>query len=324
MGRRQANALAARLAAMRPTHLYCSPAIRCLQTAQPVAAAAGLRGRTVPWLSELGCLWRYAGPAPEEMATRFPALAAPEPPSEEAWGGARMEGSDDRGVSHAAVRARAAAVTGFLLHEHPRTSANRVCLCTHAGFGGFAYALLPTLLGNEESAPGVRGAFDLDNASLTVVDCSAEWNTVVRANCTRHLAGLVAAVCADPGCGYATDTVILSEVTAQHPGEVEGLHGCKQAWPETPPDGGCRNVLHPRRRSGWEGWRGARRRPTPAGGGAPGQVCADGGRGWTGEVTAQHPRGGAAEQLLSESIWANATGRTMQDVAFASHVLTAG
>jgi|GEM_PF-6916849 len=117
-----------------------------------------------------------------------------------------MEGSDDREVSHAAVRARAVAVTGFLLHEHPRTSADRVCLCTHPSFGGFAYALLPTVLGNEESAPGVRGAFDLDHASLTVVDCSAEWNAVVRANCTRHLAGLVAAVCADPTCGYATDT----------------------------------------------------------------------------------------------------------------------
>lgn len=236
LGRRQAAALAARLAAMRLTHLYCSPAIRCLETAQPVAAAAGLRGRTVPWLSEFGCLWRYAGPASEEMATQFPALTAPEPPSEEAWGGARMEATDDREVSHAAVRARAAAVTGFLLHDHPRTSADRVCLCTHAGFGAFAYALLPTLLGNEESAPGVRSAFDLDNASLTVVDCSAEWNTVVRANCTRHLAGLVAAVCAAPGCGYATDTEWDLRVCPRCAGRLlTKCPACKSAIPASAP-----------------------------------------------------------------------------------------
>jgi len=53
----------------------------------------------------------------------------------------------------------------------------------------------------------------------------------------------------------------------QHPGEVEGLHPCKQAWPGTPPDGGCRNVLPPPRRSGWEG--------SAAPVGAPGRPAAE-------------------------------------------------
>lgn len=198
LGRQQAAAVAERLGRADLTHLYSSPSLRCLETAQAICAAAQVRGTAVPWLSEWGWAWQTPGPAPEVMASRFADIAAAEALSEAEWGMARAEWDNPPEIARPALRARGETVAARLLAAHPRASLDRVCLCTHMGFSGAA--LLPALL----EARRELASFDLDNAALTEVECHERGNFIVRANCGRHLAGLTVVLCSDPACAQAS------------------------------------------------------------------------------------------------------------------------
>lgn len=50
-GRRQAEALARNLAKQKPTRIISSPALRCLQTVQPLGRRRGLDVEVLSWLS---------------------------------------------------------------------------------------------------------------------------------------------------------------------------------------------------------------------------------------------------------------------------------
>lgn len=198
LGRRQAAAVAERLAGAALTHLYSSPSVRCMETAQAICAAAGHCGRAVPWLEEWGWVWRGWGPAREQTARCFPQVAPAQPPSEAGWGMARGEGDARPEVSRPALRARGEAVVALLEGAHGRAEGDRVALVTSMGFSGAA--LLPALLGTTRE----QASFDLDHAAVTEVQCGPARNFIVRANGARHLAGLTAVLCADAGCAHAS------------------------------------------------------------------------------------------------------------------------
>ncbi len=198
LGERQAAALALRLRRAGLTHLYSSPAVRCLQTAQAIGAAAGLSGTAEAWLGETGRLWEdWARRPPHGIPRDFPRLAPGPPPTKAEWGFAADEGSPDPERRRAAVFARCRKVLDTLLAAHPPASGDRVCLCLHHGLGGSG--LLPVLLGTADVG---NGRFALEHASLTEVRCDARGHVVLRVNCTRHLAGLTVALCSDPACGH--------------------------------------------------------------------------------------------------------------------------
>ena len=198
LGEEQAEALAARLARAGITHLYSSPAIRCLQTAQAVCAAAGLGGTVVPWLGEQGCLWEDWERRPvEQIPLDFPALTPGAPPAEADWSVAADECAESPQRRKSALSGRARKVLDLVFAAHPPTAPDRVCLCTHGGLGG--YGLLPVLLGTADTD---NGRFVLDHASLTEVRCDERGHLVRRINCTRHLVGLTAVICSRPGCGH--------------------------------------------------------------------------------------------------------------------------
>ena len=111
LGERQADALANCLGTAGITRVYSSPAIRCLQTAQKIVAAAGVPGHAVPWLGEAGRMWEDWDHRPERVEETFPGIETGSGPSEEAWGLARAE-AGERPVERPALalRARAARV----------------------------------------------------------------------------------------------------------------------------------------------------------------------------------------------------------------------
>lgn len=193
LGVRQAAALADRLAGAGLTHVYTSPAVRCLQTASSICAAAGLPASVVPWLSESGWVWGYAVPPLTDLRRHFQGDVAAEPVDEE-WAMARDERADIPRVADSALAARGQAVARTLFGRHPREGTDRVCLVTHAGFG--AASLLPSLLGVDRAT----ASGDFDNATLTELRCEPGRTRILRSNDGRHLAGLQAVLCSNPAC----------------------------------------------------------------------------------------------------------------------------
>ena len=139
-------------------------------------------------------MWREPPPPPAVIAARYPAFEPEVKIREREWGMARIEeGAADL---LRAMGVRAQAVADWLFRLHPRASEDRVCLCSHYGF--VACGLMPALMGADPE----RGHGDLDLAALTEVSRRPTCTIVVRANSTRHLSGLMAAVCPNPACGW--------------------------------------------------------------------------------------------------------------------------
>lgn len=195
LGRRQAAALSDRLKGVGLTHLYSSPALRCLQTADAICDATGLPATVVPWLSEIGWVWRCTVPPRDEVRQHLPAAEMVEPPTEAEWGFARDEGGDSEKARASAEDRRGRAVARTLFSRHPLTGEDRVCLVTHAAFAG--WGLVPSLLA---VSPRSLATGSFDNATLTELRFEAGRNCIVRANDARHLVGLQAVICSNPNC----------------------------------------------------------------------------------------------------------------------------
>ncbi|MCB2222961.1 MAG: histidine phosphatase family protein [Actinobacteria bacterium] len=72
LGRRQADAVAARLAAQDGAVIACSPLERARETAAPLAAALGTVAAVDHRLTEWGLLSRWAGEVWGDLAVRYP------------------------------------------------------------------------------------------------------------------------------------------------------------------------------------------------------------------------------------------------------------
>ena len=74
LGRAQAERLALALAQTGLTAVVCSPLLRAMETAVPIAAAAGVALDVSNDLVELNRWDAYVGASREELATRFPGV----------------------------------------------------------------------------------------------------------------------------------------------------------------------------------------------------------------------------------------------------------
>jgi broad specificity phosphatase PhoE len=148
----QARAVAAHLSATPVTRLLSSPLLRALETADLIAAAAGLAAFEVwPELRE-GFSGSYVGLARDLLQVRFPRAAFDPRIAADGWrhGDASYEALWQR-------CADAVARLGQFSHD------DHVVLVSH---GGCLNYLLHILLGIDRSAPRW---FELDNGSLTRV-----------------------------------------------------------------------------------------------------------------------------------------------------------
>ena len=201
LGRRQAEALADRLGRVGLSALYCAPALRCVETAQAICAAAGVTGAIVPWLGEIGRFWEDWRRRPVGGAA---ALRCDPDPVATDWPEVADESGDLPAGRLGAARARCRRALDLLLRAHRREADDRVCLCTHSQLAIFGLA--PVLAG---TPPAENHRFLLDHAALTHVQCDGRGNLFRRVNCSRHLADLTAAICSNPACA----------ATARHPEE---------------------------------------------------------------------------------------------------------
>jgi broad specificity phosphatase PhoE len=110
-GHEQARALAARLAARRPAAVYSSALTRAVQTAQPVAAAAGAPHRVVPALHE-----RRMGPL--SGVPREQGWAAYEA-ARSRWAAGDLDATHEGGESFAQIRDRILPAFRAIAGAHP-------------------------------------------------------------------------------------------------------------------------------------------------------------------------------------------------------------
>lgn len=152
-GRRQANALAARLAKFPLAAVYASPARRALQTAQPLASAHGLAPMEHAALHELD-FGEFEGLPYQEIATLHPELYAH-------WMDEPTRVRFPGGESYSELRVRVLAAVAELVERHRGATFAAV---TH---GGPIRAVLASCLAMADEA-----LFHLDqqHGTISVVD----------------------------------------------------------------------------------------------------------------------------------------------------------
>ncbi|MEX2185261.1 MAG: histidine phosphatase family protein [Pirellulales bacterium] len=166
-GRRQAAAVAERLAAEPLDALYCSPLSRALETAQAIAARHDLPIQTDDRLMEIHA-GDFQGLTREEMAAKFPE-------EERRWTAREADFRIGGGETRRELADRGKAVLESIRqsgHEH-------VAVVAH---GGILTAALKSLL----EIPIHRGPFHFYNAAVTRI----VWNhevTIDSLNETQHL-----------------------------------------------------------------------------------------------------------------------------------------
>ena len=176
LGRRQAQALARRLAREPLAHLFSSPFLRCVETTSPIADATGLAISLDDGLSEwLNREWFAQRPALIDAATaaqRFPQVD----PLYRVRGSAQYGESGDEALRRAGRLARrlVADFDGDLLL---------------VGHGASVLGAAAGLLGAEIGSAGGSLPSELPAASLTklVQQRDASWRLALRAD-TSHLA----------------------------------------------------------------------------------------------------------------------------------------
>jgi len=154
------------LAGFHLTHLYCSPMLRAIETALPVAGALGLP--LVVWedLHETGGVFYTDVETQEQLglpgttragfAARFPELLLPECDWDSGWWNRPFEAYAERPL-------RARRVLQTLLERHGDTD-DRVAMVSH---GGFYNHLLRAILDLPADAPVW---LELQNAAITRID----------------------------------------------------------------------------------------------------------------------------------------------------------
>jgi broad specificity phosphatase PhoE len=171
LGRIQARATAERLATGRFDRLVTSPLRRAYETAEALAAAAGLPIEPEPGLMEYD-LGEVSGLSGAEMRARYPEIAAAYARRERP----RFPGEEGRDVFQARVRAA---------FEALRDSGQDVVAVAH---GGVISAICYAILGVDAGRPGL---FEVANCSITEIVPDRTGRAVIRRhNDTCHLDGL--------------------------------------------------------------------------------------------------------------------------------------
>ena len=174
-GRRQARALARRLAQEGIDHLYSSPLGRAVETARPAAEALGLAVEIEPWTREIEDWWIPGGPEGELPAWQVDgaAIRALVPGlSPENWHRlppfdlpVLRQGFAGLRTASAAFLARHGCMAEARHYRLKPGAGGRLAVFCHAGFG---LTWLAHLL--EIPAPLVWAGFALPPASVTTVD----------------------------------------------------------------------------------------------------------------------------------------------------------
>jgi broad specificity phosphatase PhoE len=176
-GRLEAEALACRLARASIAHLFSSPFLRCVETAQPVAARLGLPIKIEPALSEwLNRAWFPSFPdvlPVAELARRFPEVDR----GYAARGEARYGESGEEALVRSAHAAR----------RITREFAGDLLLVGH---GASVLGAASGLLGDAQRFDGGEALPELPYACLVeLVDEGAGWRLVLRGD-VSHLRDL--------------------------------------------------------------------------------------------------------------------------------------
>jgi 2,3-bisphosphoglycerate-dependent phosphoglycerate mutase len=170
-GRAQAEALAGRFAEARIAAVYASPVRRAHETAEAIAAVAGVEVRTEPGVTEI-----TIGATDDTMALRdrlaWLAMIAMRDGS---WEG--IPGTEPS----ARVRARMLAALDAIAARHP---GERVAVVSHAGAINAALGAI--------AASSHDFLFPLANASVSVLRIGGGRRLLMNANDTSHLAAIPA------------------------------------------------------------------------------------------------------------------------------------
>lgn len=170
-GRRQVAGLARRMASEPALVLYSSPLLRALETARPVAEAAGAELRLEPDLREIHC-GEVDGWHVEEVRRLYPDLWQANLRQDDA--GFRWPG----GESYRELRERSLGALRRIAAAHP---GERVLVVTHAGVISQAVGYLRGI------GPSCWERYRPDNSSLTELDWAGETGRVVSYDDRLHL-----------------------------------------------------------------------------------------------------------------------------------------
>lgn len=171
-GRRQVACLARRMSSEAAPVLYSSPLLRALETARPVAEAAGAELRLEPGLREIHC-GEVDGWPVEKVQQLYPEL----------WAANLRQGDEcfrwPGGESYRELRERSLGVLRRIAAAHP---GERVLVVTHAGVISQAVGCLSGI------SPARWGCHRPENCSLTEVDWEGESGRLVSFDDRGHLA----------------------------------------------------------------------------------------------------------------------------------------
>ncbi len=173
-GRAQADRLAGRLAAAGLDAVIASPMVRALETAVPIAAAAGAPIRVWPDLVEFN-RWEAYGTLPAaEIAVRFPSVALEPgfPPD-----GARFNGPETPGGGWRRARMVVDRLRGG-------EAGRSVAVVAHGTFLGMVLAAALAV------PPDAPVSFQRDNAAVDHLRWEGDVLTVCAVNAVEHLAGM--------------------------------------------------------------------------------------------------------------------------------------
>jgi 2,3-bisphosphoglycerate-dependent phosphoglycerate mutase len=172
----------------RFSHVYCSPMLRAMQTAQPIGQALGLQPEVWVEIHEHGGLFSHMagnqhgdditghpGLSRSEMLDRFPGYFLPPAVSETGWWTQTRE-------EMSGCHARAIAVARRLTERAAENGNDRIALVSH---GTFLDSLLKALL---HQLPGDHFHYDFFNTSISRVDLSRDNHLSLRyTNQVHHL-----------------------------------------------------------------------------------------------------------------------------------------
>jgi 2,3-bisphosphoglycerate-dependent phosphoglycerate mutase len=160
--------------------LYCSPMIRAMQTALPIARALGIAPEVWLDIHEIGGIYLdhgerkvgYPGRTRRELSQLFPEYLLPPELSDHGWWNRDFEEMHE---GHAR-----AAVVAERLHQRA-ADVTRIAIVSH---GDFLSALLHAL-GRQQ--PGAGAYFIHRNAGITHIDLTPQWVHVHYLNRHDHL-----------------------------------------------------------------------------------------------------------------------------------------
>lgn len=125
LGREQAEQLRAEMRHAEVTHIVSSPLQRAIETARPLARAAGLPIRVWVETFEVRSKGAYRGPSVREMMRMYPEIRFEDEVEPEGW---YCSGDEDEEKAHR----RALRIIDRLRREFP--GGERVALFSHSGF----------------------------------------------------------------------------------------------------------------------------------------------------------------------------------------------